>query len=700
MFRWTPYVFVRFTLFLIMGILMYQYLPNAPEQGMTVIAGLCFITYLVIWQLQRAKLKKMRLHVVYGILAFAFTSSFGWLLMRYHTHSNRSEHIAHRANIRYYSGKVASEVQTRTKNYRYVLEVDKIVSDGKPKPATGKVLIYSTIDAPKPAYGDAVLIYGSPQALKPPANPGEFDYRQYLSLQQVHLQQFIKKGKFLIYEQQAGNPVMAASLRVRSWADSVFRYHITNRQEYAIVSGLVLGIRDGLDNELKDAYAAAGAMHVLAVSGAHVIIVFQLIVVLLGSLKRFRYGNALFAIAALLVLWFYAFITGLSASVLRAVIMFSFVVIGQAIRREGNLFNTLGMSAFLLLCYDPYLLQDVGFQLSYLAVAGIVYLYPRIYRWLAFQNWFLDKVWESTCISLAAQIAVLPLTLFYFHQFPTYFLLANLFMIPLSGWILYAGLALLGTAWIPYVSIAVSFAVQWLTWFMNKIAFWTEQTPGALLQGIYLNAWELAMLYTLLLVLLLFFYWPRLRVWGLATVLLICVVASQSYGKVRYRNQRLFAVYAIPGYATLDFIDGNQHIFLADSSLLNNESRILFHLRNHWGQRQVLPVQKILFSQSATIPLASRHASDYTLFSWHGKRICVLHHATDLRKFSKQTFDYLIVQNNSLSKIKAFPFRNFGQVILDASNRYYASKRVQQLLAKQQISCHNIQAEGAFLVSL
>jgi competence protein ComEC len=700
MFRWTPYVFVRFTLYLIVGILTYQWLPHLPVYTITAGIGICFLCYWALWLMQRKRQKKWRLHVWFGSLALLIISGFGWLLSHYQTQANQPEHILHQTGIAYYTGKIVSEVQTRSKNYRSVLAVDKIVSDGMPKPATGKILLYTSLDAPKPVYGDRLLIYGAPQQLKPPANPGEFDYQQYLSLQQIHLQQFIKKGKFHIYQHHAGNPVLAASLRVRSWADSVFRQHIRGVHEYAIVSGLVLGIRDGLDNDLKNAYAAAGAMHVLAVSGAHVIIVFQLIVFLLGRLKKVRSGNWLFALAALLVLWFYAFVTGLSASVLRAVIMFSFVVIGESARREGNLFNTLGLSAFLLLCYDPYLLQDVGFQLSYLAVAGIVYLYPKLYRWFDFQNRIVDTIWESTCVSLAAQVAVLPLTLFYFHQFPTYFLFANLLMIPISGGILYAGLGLLATAWIPYLSDGVSFLVQWLTWLMNQVAFWTERTPGALLQGIYLNTWELGLLYVWILLVLLFFYWPRLRVWSVATLVLTYVTVSQGYGKVRYRDQRLLAVYAIPGHATLDIMEGSWHIFLADSALLANENRILFHLRNHWGNRHVLAAQKILFSQIQATPLAIHHTPGFSIFTWHGKRFCILHQPIDLRQFRHLTFNYLIVQNNSLRNARNVPQTVFTHVILDSSNRYYAAKRLQNELRQQNIRCHNVHEDGAFLLSL
>jgi competence protein ComEC len=697
MFRWTPYVFIRFTLFLCAGILLYWWQSGLGVAAVSAVFGVAVFGYVGLWRWTQRHKTGFRPQVWFGALAFLVTASFGWLLTHSATGTNQPTHLTQQPKVSFYTGKVVSEVQVRAKNYRFVLEVDRISAERQWRAATGRVLLYTAREAERPAYGDRLIIFGTPQPIKPPANPGEFDYRQYLSLQQIHFQQFVKPRRFLVYEHGTGNPVLAASLRVRAWADSVFRRHIKRPHEQAIVSGLVLGIRDGLDNELKNAYASAGAMHVLAVSGAHVIIVFQIIVLLLGRLKKLRHGHWLFAVSALLILWFYAFVTGLSASVLRAVIMFSFVVVGEAARREGNLFNTLGLSAFLLLCYDPYLLQDVGFQLSYLAVAGIVYLHPRLYRWFDFKHRLPDKLWEMTCVSLAAQIAVFPLTLFYFHQFPTYFLLANLLVIPVSTVVLYGGLLLMAVAWVPYVSSAVAFLLEWTTWLLNRIAFLTEKTPGALVQGIHLNVWELAALYALLVCLLLFFHWPRLRVWTVATTLVLGLSASQLYAGTRHFSQRMLAVYAIPGHATLDLLDGRQHVFLADSALLGNQNRILFHLRNHWGERRVLNVQKTHFSQAAQAGLAAHHTPAFTLLHWHGKRIGILHHPTDARLFAAQRLDLLIVQQNGLKNAKHLPAGCAAQVVLDATNRYYRAKRLQAAFTERGFRCHNVLEDGAFV---
>ncbi|MDJ1497561.1 ComEC/Rec2 family competence protein [Cytophagaceae bacterium DM2B3-1] len=698
MFRWTPYVFIRFTIFLLAGILLYRAFPGIHLLVVVSVFSVSFVGYLVLWLIQQRR--KVRMSLWFGLLAFVVTSAFGWLCTYEQTDTNHPNHISHLSEVTYYTGKVVAEVQSKAKNYRTVVEIEQVVSDKKLIPATGKVLIYTPKDAPVPLYGDKLIIYGTPLPVQPPPNPDEFDYKKYLALQQIYYQQFVKKGKFLVYEHTEGNAVISASLRGRAWADQIFRKYITAENEYAIISGLVLGLRSGLDDELKGAYAAAGAMHILAVSGAHVIVIFELILLVVGRIKKVRYGNWFFAVVALLLLWFYAFITGLSASVLRSVVMFSLVVLGEALRREGTLFNTLGFSAFILLCYDPYLLQDVGFQLSYLAVAGIIYLYPRIYAWAEFETTWLDKLWKLVCGSIAAQIAVLPLSLFYFHQFPTYFLIANLLMIPLSGVLLYGGLALLAVAWIPYVSDAIGFLLKWLTWLMNQIAFWTEHIPGALMHGSYLELWELGVIYILLFLVLWFLYIPKLRVWSVICVLMLCLITSQLYNNINYAKQHFLAVYVIPGHSALDVVDHHQHVFVADSALSQNKSQISYHLQNHWTRRQILDVRSMIFSNVDSTLLAIHQNKQFSLFTWHGKRFCILHQPVNLQLFQKQKFDYLIIQNNSLKNIKKFPAQSFTTVILDASNRYYLSKRLSNELRMQKIICHNVHEQGAFTLTL
>ena len=222
-----------------------------------------------------------------------------------------------------------------------------------------------------------------------------------------------------------------------------------------------------MDAATKLAYASTGTTHIMAVSGLQVGLLFAALTwglqALFGRVRGFRLWSALLGLA---VIWSYAFLTGLSASVLRATVMFTFVIAGRALGRQEMIFNTLAVAAFALLVWNPFLVVDVGFQLSFLAVLSIVYLQPRIAGWLAVEpyfyarqhpwhsrvrrrswqvgGWALDKIWQATALSLAAQVATFGLGLYYFHQFPLSFLVSNLVAVPISSGAVYVGLALLG----------------------------------------------------------------------------------------------------------------------------------------------------------------------------------------------------------------------------------------------------------------
>ncbi len=583
-----------------------------------------------------------------GLLAAGILLLSGVCLLHQHRQATRPSHLANlTGNIQCYQGTIVSEVQEKANHYKAELAVASVKINSRWKPAEGKVLVYLAKSSPTPQYGDKILLKGSPQKVPPPANPGEFDYQGYLAIGQIHHQHFAKEAQFMLVGHHEPNPVFAASLRVRERAKNVFRRFITTPREYAIAVGLVLGLREGMDEELKAAYASAGAMHVLAVSGAHVVIVFWIVASLLGFLKKIPRGRWVFAATSLLLLWFYAFVTGLSSSVLRAVVMFSFVIIADVAGREKSNYNFLAASAFFLLCANPWFVLDVGFQLSYAAVLGIIYLHPRIYAWFDCKTLVMDKIGGMTSTCLAAQIGVLPFTLFYFHQFPVYFLLANLVVIPLSSAILYAGIALLAVAWIPGVSIVVAAILEGLIWLLNQFALLTYQLPGAIIGGFFINKLEFGLLTGAVLFLLVFLQYKRL--WQLAMVLCLLSVLILSDGaeeKEQVKQQRL-AIYSVKGHSAIGVIEGKKHLLVADSSLLDDPDKIKFHLQNDWLACGVNQSTLLPFGPLTHPMLPWEHQDAYSLFTWGGKRFIILHKPTGNTVPGSLQADVLIVRQNS-----------------------------------------------------
>ena len=293
---------------------------------------------------------------------------------------------------------------------------------------------------------------------------------------------------------------------------------------------------------------------------------------MLFFLDKIKYGKIIKAIVLLLLLWFYAALTGLSPSVLRSAAMFSFIIFAKAFNRHTNIYNTLAASAFFLLIINPYLIMDVGFQLSYLAVIGIVYIQPKIYSWFEVKNWLLDQIWTITSVSIAAQIATFPLGLHYFHQFPNYFLLSNLIVIPISTVIIYLGLSVFAFAKISLLVKYLAIAFSWAVWILNSSVEIIEKWPYALLKGISISVFETWLMYGLIILFLYYFTKRQYRYLVYSMCFAIIILCSQILEQNNQFAQRKMIIYNIPKTSAIDFISSKSNVFLTDSTFAKNES--------------------------------------------------------------------------------------------------------------------------------
>lgn len=362
---------------------------------------------------------------------------------------------------------------------------------------TGKVRIYVKKDSIeiKLRVGQIVCAKSAFVPITAPLNPNQFDYRNYLSKQGIHWQVFLKTKELVILKEfQISLASIAYSIRSaiqQSLLKSGFK-----ENEYAIMNALLLGQRKDISQDLVEDYTRAGAIHILAVSGLHVGIILFMFNFLLKPLEIFKNGKLIRIILMIVFLWLFALIAGLSASVVRAVTMFSAVAIGQVISRKNSIYNSLILSMFFLLLLKPMFLFDVGFQLSYLAVFGIVWIQPKLYAMWNPKWRIIDFYWKLSTVSMAAQCVVLPLSLYYFHQFPGLFMLSNLVIIPFLGVILFVGIIsmvlsifnllpdIIMQAYSQTISVLNRF-VRWISeqesWLFTEIPFSFEMVLGSYL---------------------------------------------------------------------------------------------------------------------------------------------------------------------------------------------------------------------------
>jgi competence protein ComEC len=451
------------------------------------------------------------------------------------------------------------------------------------KKTSGRLLLYFEKDSliQQIRYGDELVIKADLNPVNPPGNPGEFDYKQYLSNRGIYTQGYIKSGSWKITDHNKGLWLVATALKLRGRSLDILESNNVHGDEFAVVSALLLGCSDYLDADQIRDYSGSGVMHILSVSGLHVGIIYVFFNFLLAFMDKKRSLKIFKAFLLILMIWFYALITGLSPSVLRASAMFTAIVIGSIINRNAHIYNTLAASAFVLLVYDPYFITSVGFQLSYIAVAGIVWLYRPLNHLYSPRNILLRYAWQTTAVSIAATVATLPLTIYYFRQFPNLFILANLVAIPLSTLIIYLGIFVLAFSPFQFISSALSMLLVFLIKALNTSVHFIENLPFSVIRGICIDQIQLILFCVFVISVCSFFLARNKRFLFGSLVILILMLIPGFVRNLRHLQQHHIFVYNVPKATAIDFISGKSGILMVDSVLITESTKLDYHIKNN-----------------------------------------------------------------------------------------------------------------------
>ncbi len=316
-----------------------------------------------------------------------------------------------------------------------------------------------------------------------PLNPNQFDYKTYLEKKYIYHQIFTPKES--LFKIKANKlTLFGISNNIRHHINEKLKLYSFKHDELAIINALLLGQRQDISEEVYTSYTNAGAIHILAISGLHIGIILLLLQYILKPIERVKYGVLIKTILLVIILWSFAIVAGLSASVTRAVTMFSIVAIAMNLKRPTNIYNTLAISMLVILLFKPMFLFDVGFQLSYLAVFSIVAIDPLLYKLWKPKYWIFDKLWHTLTVTVSAQFGIIPLSLFYFHQFPSLFFLSNLVIIPLLGIILGYGIFLILLAVLNLLPQFVATLYGYIISLMNSFVGWISKQESFLFNDI------------------------------------------------------------------------------------------------------------------------------------------------------------------------------------------------------------------------
>ncbi len=543
--------------------------------------------------------------------------------------------------------------------------------------------------------GSRLLLSGRPQRLRPPPNPKAFDFAAYMRRYRVFHRIFPQHVRKLAGAE--GKPIAGALFGLRQWALHRLATAVSSTAERSVASALLLGDRRGMDAELRDAYARAGAVHVLAVSGLHVGFVYLGVGWLVQFLPSTRkWAKALKLVLQLSAIWSFALLTGGGPPVRRAATMFSFFLVGRSLRRSGQVYNSLAASAFLLLAIDPQLLLDLGFQLSYLAVWGIVTFQPVIYRrWVA-PNRLLDYFWKLLTVSLAAQLATLPLTLARFHQMPLFFWLSGWVAVPAAALIIMLGFFVLLPLGAPWPRETLSWCLETLIRWVNEAIYAIQNLPGAVWEGVWLSDGMVILLYGWLL----WLAWSLQRRSGLPWRALLygaflpAALINLQIWEAAQRRQ--VVIYHLRGASSIDFIEGRTA--LSWSSLPAGDAGLQFATENYHFYCRLRQHHRLPVEQPSRWGRIFRGTAHYLQFHQFRLLIVDQHWPSGLAEIPETDF-WLVRDNPEINPRSLLAGNPPRRLILDGSNHYRLIRRWRKAAAEAGVAV-TYTGEGAWIYDL
>lgn len=677
----TEVPFLRLLIFFICGISL-AVVFNLPPSFLLKISWLVLFVLIMILSLSFRK-SKIYLHsYLIGILIYIELFLSGIVLCCQHKEIFNPNHFS-----KFPSDElvviVVEEPQIKGDIARFNVEVKDNIYHQHIQKSIGKLLLAMRFDTTKALninYGDELLIKSKYNETEPPYNPAEFNYKRYLSFQQVYHQSFINKKQTVKLAEHQGNFLKKAALNFRKQQVEKFRKYLPDADAQAVAATLILGYRDNLSRDILDAYSKTGTMHVLSVSGMHVAIVVLLLDFLLRFLDKNRKAKMIKALMMIALVWFYSFITGLAPSVERAAIMLTFILLAKAFGKKVNIFNIIAIAAFIILIENPFAITNVGFQLSFIAVSGLIYLQPKIYDLYTPQNKFISICWSCISVSVAAQLATAPISLYYFHQFPLYFIISNLFIALPAVLIMYTGIAFL----------AGSFSVFWMKfigWILNSLIGFTnaglmqvEQIHYANITQIWLSFFEIVLFYLLLFLILQSF--QQKSYWKYSFGLIFILVMMKSFQAYAHMKQKQATFFSLRKNTAVALIDGRSAMLITD--LQPDEYTFQFSVKPYLDSCQI---QQIQFENP-------HRTKSEKLYTFDGHQLKIIHQSD--KNLPQQNVDWLLLSGDRIYDLKPILEQNtYQKLFIDGKNRDFVINNFQEQLAKQNQTAHTLKRNFA-----
>nr|WP_231389289.1 MULTISPECIES: ComEC/Rec2 family competence protein [unclassified Aquimarina] len=636
----------------------------------------------VSWKRSKRMFSKGHSFVIITVIVFII---FGIALVKIHNPKNYPNHYSNHINLKEqpYDIGIQFYIKERLKPSSYYNKYVASIKLVDGKAVHGKILLQVTKDSTQNVL-DIGNTYTTFTALKPiprALNPYQFDYSKYLHTQ------YISHKIVVLPHQLIDNHKIEYSLgylanQIRKTSNLKLSKYNFNSTQLSIINALLLGQRQDISQDVFDNYRDAGAIHILAVSGLHVGIILLLLNLILKPLNRYhKNGKIIKLILTILSLWCFAIIAGLSPSVLRAVTMFSFLAIGIKIRSKTSIYNSLFISLFILICFNPLLLFSVGFQLSYLAVFAIAWIQPLLFKIYRPRFYLSKKLWETFTVTMAAQLGLLPLTLLYFHQFPLLFFMSNLIILPFLGGILGFGILVILLAYLNILPGSIATLFGDCINIMNIIIEWIANQESFVIKNIPFSTSMCIVSYlTIILLVMMFKKYERKKLYGLG-VSIITLFSVLIYEKYVISNLEELIVFHNQRNTTLGILENQQFRIYSKDSIAVKTQHFLFG--------------NYLTKNQATLDTVMQLKNIYQ----YKKQTIMVIDSTSIYAIKSFYPDIIILSNSPKIHLdRVIDSLHPKQIVVDASNYKSYIDQWEISCKKQKIPFHRTDKKGAFIL--
>jgi len=566
---WERVPFLRLVLPLVVGILGYRYFSGFD---LSAVLAITFISAALFGVFAFTKSTKQSVQYLrFASLHIALIAA-AWVLCYFNDIRNDKHWFANEQAEVFVSMIVNTPVE-KEKTWKLEVEVLRTIDGSTVKASEGKAFVYVFKDehALNIHLGDTIMLPDKWQQIKRSGNPFEFDYAAYCNRNNIYHQQFLAANEIALFAKTLPENLPFIQ-RLHNWSVAAIARYIKDEQVLGLMQAMLVGEEANMDADLRQAYSETGIIHIVAISGSHISFFFLLITFLLGWIKHKKWQWVKY-IAAIPLVWVYVMMSGAPPSAVRAALMFSILGIGFAFDKSSHSLNHLLATAFILLCAEPMWLYAIGFQLSFVAVLSLILFYRPIYKLYVPVNIVLRTLWQVVAASIAAELLVAPLVVYYFHLFPLQFIVANVVAYLFMGFALIGGVLLVVLSAITPIATLLANAIEWIVTVFNNLVYRLQHANPRALNFLQIDGVELMLLYVVIAGVGYYLLQKNKRGLYVGLASMVVLLGLFNLDEWKALNQSKLVVYNINKINHIELIEGKKHSVINTDTIIDERKK-------------------------------------------------------------------------------------------------------------------------------